>query len=102
MLFLWGLCYAISPTKHIVARLPFPRMQARFAAANARAENMSWLKKIPPEHRGAFSLSLAEMFVLKAGISPFTLPIKVWITGKLLLIYKRGKTLGKSEENSEN
>ena len=101
MFLLWGLCYAVSPTKNILGRLPMPRMQAKFAKANARAQNMSWLKKIPPENRGAFSLSLVEMFVLKAGISPFTLPIKVWFTGKLLMIYKRGKQIGKSQEISE-
>jgi hypothetical protein len=81
---LWGFCYALSPTKHIVNRLPWPSVKKAYATGIEKAKHAKFLHYVPEEYRASLTFSFGEMLALKIMLGPAALPFKIWLTYKIL------------------
>jgi hypothetical protein len=80
---LWSFCYAVSPSKTVLSRIPIKYIQDAFKKQHS-IEQHPFLLKIPERIRGRVGLSFCEMLVIKSLVAPISLPLKIWLTIKLL------------------
>ena len=78
-----GVCYTLSPTHFIVNILPFQGPKTKFAQMLEKPKNWEFLNFVAPHRRGAVSVALCEMLVLKNLLRPMAMPLMFWIAYKL-------------------
>jgi hypothetical protein len=79
---LWSFCYIFSPSKVILSRLPLKYIRNAFD--KQKSIDHPIIKYLPEKIRGRAGYSFCEMLAIKSLVAPITLPLKIWITIKLL------------------
>jgi hypothetical protein len=71
---LWGICFVFRPTRYIVQKLNWPKLNEKLAKVRAKAD----------QKQGRAALALGEALVLKGVLGPVALPFKIWLAVKLV------------------
>ena len=80
---LWSFCYTVSPSRTILKRIPIKYVQDAFKKKHT-ADQHPFLQKLPESIRGKAGISFCEMLVIKSLVAPVSLPLKIWLTIKVL------------------
>ena len=78
-----GICYQLSPTNFIVNKLPFQGPKTKLAQLLEKPTNWEFMRFIAPQKRGAVSVAICEMLVLKNLLRPVVMPAIFWAAYKL-------------------
>ena len=81
---LWGLCYLVSPSRFIVNHLPWQFVKDAYKKGTEKAQHAKFLQRVPEAYRGRLTISFGEMVAVKIIIGPVALPLKLWLTMKIL------------------
>ncbi|OMJ92189.1 hypothetical protein SteCoe_5061 [Stentor coeruleus] len=81
---IWGFCYVLSPTKYLVNTLKWNYLTKAYDNGMHKAKELRFLQKMPEQYRGRLTISFGEMLALKVLLAPVGLPLKVWLTVKVM------------------
>jgi hypothetical protein len=81
---LWIFCYFFNPTRTILSKIPFNYIQKNLKSIETDSNKKKYFKWLPERMKGKGFIALCEMFVVRSISSPLFIPIRVWITIRLL------------------
>ena len=82
---LLGFCYTFSPTKAFLSRIPSKYVQKAYEKKSL-LEHSPLFRRVPERLRGKVAYTFCEMIMVKSLVAPVSLPLKIWLTIKLLTI----------------
>jgi hypothetical protein len=93
----WGLCYKAQPTQRLGDMMPNVKaklmQKGRFSdallKAEAKVESWQWMRKTGLDNK-KLVVGLAESVVMRNVLRPVTIPLKLWLTWKIIMVGKPG------------
>eukprot|EP00241_Pyramimonas_parkeae_P009266 CAMPEP_0114237902 /NCGR_PEP_ID=MMETSP0058-20121206/7640_1 /TAXON_ID=36894 /ORGANISM="Pyramimonas parkeae, CCMP726" /LENGTH=145 /DNA_ID=CAMNT_0001349979 /DNA_START=232 /DNA_END=669 /DNA_ORIENTATION=+ len=95
----WTVCYSAQPVRSIAKFMPkksTPGLLAKgytaaLAGAHRQVDKMKWLAKLPGSDIQRLTTSCAESMCFRGAIKPVTIPGKLWVSWKLVMMTKLRK-----------